>query len=397
MHTNSSAKSNHSLLSYVLALLVTVSVFTSDLYLASMPYLSEFFNTTAFNIQLTLSLYLLGFSITMLIAGPLSDKFSARPIILSGLFLHACASLLIPFCSTIEWVIACRLIQSFGGGFSSILCRMVVRQEYPKEKQLTLFAYFFIVMGTAAIVAPLLGSALFYYISWKANFIYMSLYSVCLFTGCFITLPKRVVPQRSSFLKGYLTILQHREFMLYMMTTVFIWAGFMSFVSKAPFIYISFLDASIFEFSCFYSMAIFGSIAGSFTIKKYTHAWGVAKGMLIGSALCLAASLLLGISSYFTFNTFTITLCMSAYLFGVGIIIPSCQTLAGQYFDESTTGKAFGLMFFSNMMAGSVFSIIVAKQTGIDLFILTLIALSLLSSICLQLNKRQTTTSLATE
>ena len=52
-----------------------------------MPGLMASFAAEAGNVQLTLSLYLLGMAVSQLVLGPLSDRFGRRPVVLAGLAL----------------------------------------------------------------------------------------------------------------------------------------------------------------------------------------------------------------------------------------------------------------------------------------------------------------------
>ena len=101
----------------MLAGLVTLSPFAIDSYLAAMPVMSEFFGVSISVVELTITSYFLGFAIGNFIGGPLSDSFGRKPVALTGVALYAVASIIIPYCSNVEEIIALRVIQAFGGGF----------------------------------------------------------------------------------------------------------------------------------------------------------------------------------------------------------------------------------------------------------------------------------------
>ena len=67
---------------------------STDLYLASLPTLVTDFGVPVATVQLTLSLFVVGFGGAQLIVGPLSDRFGRRPVLLGGLGTYLLASIL---------------------------------------------------------------------------------------------------------------------------------------------------------------------------------------------------------------------------------------------------------------------------------------------------------------
>ena len=83
--------------SYGLALLLTTLValgpLSTDLYLPALPGLTQTFDTDVVQVQLTLSVFLVGFAVAQLVYGPLSDRYGRRPLMLFGLALYLLSSL----------------------------------------------------------------------------------------------------------------------------------------------------------------------------------------------------------------------------------------------------------------------------------------------------------------
>jgi hypothetical protein len=78
---------------------------STDLYLASLPGLASAFGMPASTVQLTLSMFVLGFGGAQLVIGPLSDRYGRRPVLLAGLSLYVFASLLCAIAPDIELLI----------------------------------------------------------------------------------------------------------------------------------------------------------------------------------------------------------------------------------------------------------------------------------------------------
>src|SRR5262245_49344007 len=96
------------LLTVLLGALSAIGPLTMDIYLVSMPSMTETFDTTVANVQLTLSIYMLGFGIAQLIHGPLSDRFGRRRTLIFGLCIHMAASLTAALADSITVLIVAR-------------------------------------------------------------------------------------------------------------------------------------------------------------------------------------------------------------------------------------------------------------------------------------------------
>ena len=73
--------------------LVAVGPLSTDMYLPAMPAIRTGFGSTVTLVQLTFSVFLIGFAIGQLIVGPLSDRFGRRPVLLGGMAIYGIMSL----------------------------------------------------------------------------------------------------------------------------------------------------------------------------------------------------------------------------------------------------------------------------------------------------------------
>ena len=73
----------------LLALLLGLQPVTTDLYLPTLPALTQGFSASMVQAQLTLTALLLAFGTSQLFWGPLSDKWGRRPVLLGGIFVYA--------------------------------------------------------------------------------------------------------------------------------------------------------------------------------------------------------------------------------------------------------------------------------------------------------------------
>src|SRR5580700_5738550 len=114
-------------LTALLALLTALGPLSTDMYLPSLPAIGLSLGADTAQVQLTLSIFLLGFAAGQIVYGPFSDKYGRKPLLLGGLALFIIASLLCMIAPSIRLLIAARFLQAFGASGPIVLARAVVR------------------------------------------------------------------------------------------------------------------------------------------------------------------------------------------------------------------------------------------------------------------------------
>ena len=118
----------------LLGALIAVAPFTMDVYLASMPSMTRALAATPAEVQLTLSVYMYGWGVAQLFAGPLSDRFGRRPALLGGLAVLVAASIACALSRNVYALIGARLVQAVSMGTIAVVPRAVVRDLYSRRQ-----------------------------------------------------------------------------------------------------------------------------------------------------------------------------------------------------------------------------------------------------------------------
>ena len=105
----------------LLSLLAMTSPLATDMYLPSFTEIATDLHTSAPNVQLTLTTFLLGIGIGQLFFGPLSDRYGRRPILMSALTVFVFVSAGLVFVPNNSWMIALRFVQGFMGAGGVVL------------------------------------------------------------------------------------------------------------------------------------------------------------------------------------------------------------------------------------------------------------------------------------
>ena len=156
--------------SAILLLLVCLPRLSIDLYLPSLPAMADALQASDGQLQLTLSVFMAGSAASMLVCGPLADRYGRRPVLLAGTLIYVLASLVCACAGNAPVLICARLLQAFGGCSGTMLGRVMVRDRFDRATQARLLGRISMGMGLSPIVAPLAGSVLDAAFGWRAVF-----------------------------------------------------------------------------------------------------------------------------------------------------------------------------------------------------------------------------------
>ena len=97
------------------------------IFVPVLPLVAQSFNADLHEVQLTLSIYIIGLAIGQLIYGPLADAIGRRPVLIVGMLIYTFASLGAMFAQSLETLVSLRFLQALGGCSGLLLGRTIVR------------------------------------------------------------------------------------------------------------------------------------------------------------------------------------------------------------------------------------------------------------------------------
>jgi len=94
------------------SLVAGVGPFAMDSYLPAVPLMAEYFLVDIVAINNTIPAYMVGYGIGQLFGGPISDRIGRKRVALIGLVIFMLATLMIVFASSIQQILAFRVLQA---------------------------------------------------------------------------------------------------------------------------------------------------------------------------------------------------------------------------------------------------------------------------------------------
>src|SRR6478609_10584584 len=163
------------LLPSVLLLLTVFGPISMDLYLPALPALTAELGAVTSVAQLTVTACLIGLAAGQLIAGPVSDRFGRRGILVIGVVAYIATSALCALSPSIELLILARLVQGLAGGVGIVIATAAGRDVLSGAALIRFYGSLTVVGGFAAIVGPLLGGLLNTVTDWRGLFVFLAI------------------------------------------------------------------------------------------------------------------------------------------------------------------------------------------------------------------------------
>ncbi|CAN5818781.1 Bcr/CflA family multidrug efflux MFS transporter [soil metagenome] len=356
---------------------------STDLYLASLPSLASGFGVAASTVQLTLSLFVIGFGGAQLVVGPLSDRFGRRPVVIAGLIIYVLASLLCATSQSIEMLIAARFLQALGCCSAVIIARAIVRDAYQPEDSVRLIAKASTWLSLAPLLGPILGSYMQVNLGWRAAFFVHALLSLGVLILVYLRLPETNLEKDpgatawSGLMRNYRIVLGSRLFWAYALPGALSYGSIFTFISGASVVLIQVLQVPTAWFGYCFAFGVTGYLSGTIVCRRLHARLGTTMTLRIGTSLSLAAgctflALVLAGAKHWTMIPFIMFLTMGAH----GINFPVSQSNSVSPFPQQA-GTAAGLMGALYMCVALIVGTVVGATHNGSLYPLAIIASSL--------------------
>ncbi len=345
----------------LLTVLIGLPRITLDMHLPALPAMADDFHASDSQLQLTLTLYALGSAISLLVSGPLTDRFGRRPVLLSGLCVYAVATVACALADSIGVLIVARLFQALGGCCTTVIGRVIVRDYFARDEQARLLGLISMAMAISPMAAPVLGSLMLPFIHWRGLFIVLAVIGVALCLVVFRRLPETRPPEvaaapPSNLLRLYGQLLRDRYFLRYSLAIGCVYSTYFPFISESSALLQRGFHLSATAYALVFAATISGYMLGANLFRR--RVLRVEANQLINAAIglnVLGCVMLAGATVALPQAWLAIVLPMVVIMVSVGMVIPACQLSVLQPYG-AIAGTASGLFFFIQMFLTAVSS-----------------------------------------
>ncbi|OED45598.1 hypothetical protein ACH42_04940 [Endozoicomonas sp. (ex Bugula neritina AB1)] len=379
----------------ILTLFAMVGPVSIDIFTPSLPAITEFFGTDNATAQWSVGIFMLGFSVSMLMVGPVADRFGRKNTLMGGYILFLLATLVILNTDNVHVFIAARFAQAVFGCFGTAVARMLARDYFSDQMEVRMLSQISAGLTIAPMAAPVLGGYIQEYAGWHYSFIVMAAMGVISMIALTF-LPERAIINKDAtkgFFNGFREVLTDTRYMRFTVGAGAAFAGAFVFVAGGSFVFIEQLNLAPTTYGYFFAMAIAGYLLSASLGPKLTKNMSRSKStllsgslLLLGALICLVSGLVSDGQSYIGYVVGIVI-----YEIGMGLFMPLCQARATEHMKENI-GTASGLIFFIEMLLATIISSLVGllPEAGtLSLSTITLVAIGI-TTFCLLGTDRKT-------
>ena len=336
-------------------LLTLISIFlmmqslSTDMYVASLPSLASYFDVAASAVQMTLSIFVIGFGTAQLAAGPLSDRFGRRPVLLGGLALYLVASIMCAFSPSIWLLIGARLLQALGCCATFIIGRAIIRDAYAPEDGMLVMVNASSWLSLTPLLGPIVGAYFEVWFGWRATFAFHALVSACLLLAVFLRLPETNTSKNpdatniSGLIASYREVLGARMFWAYALPGALSYGSIFAFISGSSMVLINVLNLPVTWFGYCFSFGTLGYMLGTMLCQRLLRRMSAGDAFRIGTAASLFGGILFFVCDIAGLHHWMAVVAVMFLTFGAhGINSPVSQAGAVSPF-PAQAGTAAGL------------------------------------------------------
>ena len=373
-----------------LILLAGLSALAMNVFLPSLPHMTEYFDTEYRLMQLSVAIYLGVNAVLQVFIGPVSDKLGRRPVLLGGIAIFCIATLGCLFARDAYVFLVFRMMQAAIVA-TMVLSRAVVRDMVPQEQAASMIGY--VTMGVAVVpmIGPAIGGLLDEAFGWHATFWLLLALGIALFwltwTDLGETATKSTLSLGQQF-REYPELLTAPRFWGYALASGFASGAFFAYLGGAPFVGSVVYGLGPSELGLYFGAPAIGYFAGNFLSGRYSTRVGV-NNMVYWGTLFNAAGVGLNLM-VMAFGAGNVTTFFGFMIFiglGNGMSIPNATAgmlsvrphLAG-----TASGLGGAIMIGGGAALSALAGALLAPGTGAWPLLWIMLATSVLAILCIR-------------
>jgi DHA1 family bicyclomycin/chloramphenicol resistance-like MFS transporter len=344
----------------VLGAVNAIGPLSIDMYLPAFPDIAASLDTSAAQVQLTLTACVAGLALGQLVVGPLSDRYGRRLPLIAAMAVYTGASVLCAVAPSATVLMGLRFLQGLAGAGGVVIARAVVRDLHSGAEAVRLFSSLMLVTGLAPILAPLAGAQVLVVTSWRGIFSVLAVLSALLALLVALGLRETLPSERRSDqgLRRTLAImhalLRDRWFVGHALAGGLGFGALFAYIAGSSFVLQGIYGVSPQLYSVLFAMNGLGLIAGSQVNARLVGRFGPGT-LLRAGLLSIAASagVLLAVVLVGGLGVWAVLLPMFVIVSSLSFVLPNSTALALADHAE-VAGTASALLGVGQFLIGAL-------------------------------------------
>lgn len=136
----------------------------------AVPAIAKAMDVTPLSVKSVLASYTLSLAVFIPISGWMADRFGTRAVFATAIGLFTVGSVLCGLSTSIEMLVACRILQGAGGAMMMPVGRMTLARTYDKADLVRAMSFVAIPSLVGPMVGPIAGGLIITYLHWSVVF-----------------------------------------------------------------------------------------------------------------------------------------------------------------------------------------------------------------------------------
>jgi MFS transporter, DHA1 family, multidrug resistance protein len=175
----------------LIAMMFATIAFSIDAMLPALPQIGAELSPDDVNrAQLVLTSFVLGMGLGTFVTGPLSDAYGRKPVIYVGSAIYIVAAAVAWASSSLEVVLAARVLQGLGAAAPRTVSIAIMRDLYSGRIMARMMSIAMMIFTLFPAFAPLMGAGIIALVGWRGIFVAFILFSLISISWMGLRLPE---------------------------------------------------------------------------------------------------------------------------------------------------------------------------------------------------------------
>ncbi|GEA49865.1 Bcr/CflA family drug resistance efflux transporter [Vibrio inusitatus NBRC 102082] len=272
-----------------LVLLTGLAAMAISIFLPSLPHMAEYYGVEYPIIQVSISGYIALTAVVQLLAGPLSDRYGRRPVVLGAIVAFSLATVGCLLSENIWLFMLFRMLQAVIVTVS-IVARTVVRDVDSGPQATRRLSYIMMGMSLVPMISPTLGGFLSELFDWHAVFLLLLAFAMIVGVLAYFDMgetAQQINPFPKTRNQGFRVLIKDKHFISNTLISMLSNGAFLIFLSAGPLIATQHYGLSPSTFGLYFALTPAGYLLGNYLTSRLSHTYCSKTLIKVGSVIAV--------------------------------------------------------------------------------------------------------------
>lgn len=277
----------------------TMSILAIDMYTPALPGLTRELSVSASVLNLTMFSFFLMSAFGVFVAGPVSDRFGRRPVLIAAGILFALGSAICALANGVPALVGGRVLEAMGYGAIAAADTALVKDAFEGDDLKLAMTLLQSLIVVGPVVAPFLGTFVLSIAGWRTVFWLLTVMGVAC-TASALLVSETLAPEHrlqgtvghslGQSVRTFRLLLKGRRFSTLAVVMALAGLPYAAFLAVVPYILLDGFQTGYLEYSFIYAVVSLMSVISPFVYMRMSNSMSTNKMLAFSLAACIASS-----------------------------------------------------------------------------------------------------------